>query len=361
MPTQERIIGLSSSAVGGHAITGSQAPQLKLSVILLAHRRREFLRSAVRSLLCQSLAKALFEVVVVKDFNDDLVDQLAKEHGWIEIQITPNTSVGQSYAQAIRKSTGEVLVFLDDDDLFEGDKLAIVRSAFASSPELVFFRDTPMPFAEGAQHGRLIGPRSPNGLLQVKGSTQRRAVRTILNRNLNGISSTISIRRKVVLPHLSSLEQMSGTTDVFLFYLALNTLQTLTFDPRPLTHYRLHASSSRVHAHDFDSHIGKLVSSLERMYENLLIISASLSECRTQTLVDGSAIGVKSVLYSLGSPGYRLSGQEFRDLLRYAMYRRSPALFVSVVMALVRRTLPIASGILSRLVFKLQFVEYPVG
>jgi glycosyltransferase involved in cell wall biosynthesis len=50
-----------------------------ISVIISAYNRKEFLKNAIRSVYTQLLDKGLYEVVIVKNFEDkDIDDYIAK-------------------------------------------------------------------------------------------------------------------------------------------------------------------------------------------------------------------------------------------------------------------------------------------
>jgi len=51
-----------------------------ISVIITAHNRRRFLLEAVNSALNQTLPKDEYEIIVVKNFEDERIDKFLEEH-----------------------------------------------------------------------------------------------------------------------------------------------------------------------------------------------------------------------------------------------------------------------------------------
>jgi Glycosyl transferase family 2. len=53
-----------------------------ISVIVTAYNRKKFLPYALKSLESQTLPKDKFEVIVVKNFEDQISDDIIKKNGW---------------------------------------------------------------------------------------------------------------------------------------------------------------------------------------------------------------------------------------------------------------------------------------
>jgi glycosyltransferase involved in cell wall biosynthesis len=58
-----------------------------ISVIISAYNRKEFLKNAIRSVYNQLLDKGLYEVVVVKNFEDKDIDDYIAKLGYKNIVI----------------------------------------------------------------------------------------------------------------------------------------------------------------------------------------------------------------------------------------------------------------------------------
>ena len=53
-----------------------------ISVIVTAYNRRQYLPEALRSLEVQTLSRDEFEVIVVKNFEDPVSDEIIRRNGW---------------------------------------------------------------------------------------------------------------------------------------------------------------------------------------------------------------------------------------------------------------------------------------
>lgn len=113
-----------------------------ISVIIPTHNRPLQLLRALKSLISSSYKN--FEVVVVDDStktyadkNRDIIDALSKNLDIQYINIEPAT-VGRARNLGIRKSTGEVICFLDDDDWWHSKKLEFQIPKLKQGYKLVF-------------------------------------------------------------------------------------------------------------------------------------------------------------------------------------------------------------------------------
>jgi glycosyltransferase involved in cell wall biosynthesis len=112
---------------------------MRVSVLVTCYRRREYLASAVASVLRSTIPPEDREVVVV---TDELEPALAEQ--WrglgVEVVVSDLPVVGEMLRTGLEHCHGDVVSFLDDDDMVTPEKLRIVRDAFASDADLGLFR-----------------------------------------------------------------------------------------------------------------------------------------------------------------------------------------------------------------------------
>lgn len=106
-------------------------PEPFISVIVLAHERRNFIPRALRSLEQQSLDKALFDVIVVKPYEDYYIDSIVKRNGWKNI-VTLEPHIGGKVAVGVEEARGEIITILEDDDVYDADRLKFIHRTFIS-------------------------------------------------------------------------------------------------------------------------------------------------------------------------------------------------------------------------------------
>ncbi|MDH2904764.1 MAG: glycosyltransferase family A protein, partial [Methanomassiliicoccales archaeon] len=111
-----------------------------ITVIVTAYNRQEFLKAALESLIAQDAPAGAFEVIVVKNFENAEVDRAIESMG--ALSIFDNSKALRSFSEeAVKKAKGEILCFLDDDDLFLPNKISTVTEVFRSNPEIDYYHN----------------------------------------------------------------------------------------------------------------------------------------------------------------------------------------------------------------------------
>lgn len=109
----------------------------KFSVVIPTYNHAEFLSTALRSVLDQTLTD--FEVVVVNNHSTDntldVINNFEDQRVRV-INFSNNGVIGASRNVGIRESTGSYVAFLDSDDTWHQGKLHSVAEAIASDPDI---------------------------------------------------------------------------------------------------------------------------------------------------------------------------------------------------------------------------------
>jgi glycosyltransferase involved in cell wall biosynthesis len=105
----------------------------KVSVIIPTYNRRDFVREAIASVLAQTYRD--FELLVIDDGSDDDTATIVQEFAGVRYVFQPNRGVSAARNRGVTVSNGELLAFLDSDDLWQPRKLAYQVAFFATRPE----------------------------------------------------------------------------------------------------------------------------------------------------------------------------------------------------------------------------------
>lgn len=104
-----------------------------ISIVIPAYNAAPFIESTVRSAMGQTYRE--LEILVVNDGSTDktgqIVDKLALEDARIRQILIPNGGVARARNVGIEESRGELLAFLDADDLWHPSKIALQAEALA--------------------------------------------------------------------------------------------------------------------------------------------------------------------------------------------------------------------------------------
>ncbi len=150
------------------------ATQLRVSVCITCHNYGRFLDESIRSALDQT--HRYVEVIVVDDGStDDSRDVAAKYADRVHVVFHERKGQAAAAAAAAELATGDVIVFLDADDLLEPRICERVAATFAANPELVLVQWRLRTIdADGNPTGSVRPPRRG---LQPSGDLRRHVLR----------------------------------------------------------------------------------------------------------------------------------------------------------------------------------------
>jgi hypothetical protein len=126
---------------------------ISVSAVVTAHDpdRVGMLREAVAS----AVAAGADEVVVVRPY----AGALAGLEGRYRDVPTHDPTLAGKQADGVEAATGDVVAFLDDDDLWKPEKAAVLRERFGARPDLILLNHA---FEEIDSAGRPRGPGRPS-------------------------------------------------------------------------------------------------------------------------------------------------------------------------------------------------------
>lgn len=219
-----------------------------VSVVITAYNRSEFIEDAIRSVLDSSFDHDKFEIIAVTNFSLPKFNFQSVNFKHFIMEGT----VGKFLKKGILEASGEVISFLDDDDMFSPDKIKVIYDEFEKNNSLIYFHnsqkycdDFKNPIENFKLHSELTST------FEFMNMEFRGALANILR---SGVSSdfimfnlsSISVRRSILENGLSLLERITGLTDVAIFIIAVSYehASVLKIDSRKLTTYRYHKSSS---------------------------------------------------------------------------------------------------------------------
>ena len=207
-----------------------------ISVIITAYDRKNFVTEAVNSALNQTLGKNQFEVIVVTNFQDEVLTKLHNDMKIKHVYLKVGT-VGEFILEGLKISSGDIITFLDDDDLYDSKRLGAIYEIFSNYPDVNYYKSNitmvdslgkVLPDKRSKQncHGGLYSRRQ----LLRRGNIQR------LQLNL----SSTTVRKRVFDPFIRILPEMSVGQDIWLYYMAMAYGGMMYLDCNPLTYYRIH-------------------------------------------------------------------------------------------------------------------------
>lgn len=206
---------------------------LRSTVIVTAHRRKAFIKDAIESVMENSLKPT--EIIVVKNFKDYQIDSFLETYHVKNIY-TDDETLGGKISLGIYQSSGDILFFLEDDDLFSKDKIREVIYKF-SKYDIGFYHN-----AQEVIHNKLTGSNlsTDNQRFMYYTSIDTRRLKELLYKFKAGFNvSSIVISRDLAMRCVDLLKNVNITVDTFLLFCAVENNLPIMIDFRKLTYYRI--------------------------------------------------------------------------------------------------------------------------
>src|SRR3954462_6988719 len=99
---------------GGGSVMAQDTMRPLISIVIPSYNQAHFLREAIESVLAQSYPA--LEIIVVDDGSRDESATVAMRYPNVRCLRQPNMGVAAARNTGLRHSSGEYLVFLDQDD-----------------------------------------------------------------------------------------------------------------------------------------------------------------------------------------------------------------------------------------------------
>ncbi len=215
----------------------------RISVIVIAYQRKKFIMTALESLFKQSFSKDLFEIIVVKNFIDTEIDKFIKANKVKNIY-TDTPDLGNKCINGIENSSGEIIVFLEDDDFFASNRLEVINKVFEDEEVVYFHNGHYLVDSKGNISKSSLFAKFNKDLRISKHNLKQTLARKALKVGFSFNLSSIAVRRSIFLSNLSSLRGMNIAIDNYMFYVSLASGKNLIATPLKLTYYRLHEDNS---------------------------------------------------------------------------------------------------------------------
>ena len=229
-----------------------------ISVIVTAYRRRQYLYNALLSVKAQTLPRDKYEVIVVKDFEDPQVDGLIKEMGWRSVY-SDEEYQGRMYLNGLKEANGDIIAFLDDDDVYVPNKLEYVYNVFSQNPDVGYLQHSYTLVGPDGSPRPCLAKEAPKNLVpqdELKLAWDEiskykwyghpdpilyifRSYRLYPDRN----STSIVVKRELMDRHKDLLNGLVYEIDNFLFAAAIADRASIFFSDARLSSWTFHGGN----------------------------------------------------------------------------------------------------------------------
>ncbi|MEM0136052.1 MAG: glycosyltransferase family A protein [Thermoplasmatales archaeon] len=208
-----------------------------LSIVITCFNRKEFLLDAVKSAISQSISRDTYDIIVIKNFSEKKIDEFLAENAIVNV-LAENGSTGSWFKIAANVVDTKYISFLDDDDIFHPDKVAIILSILNLYPNSDFIHNC----SERRGFANLKLDFRPNRVRIIDDSSVT-SFRNSLKQNLYFNLSSITIRKDLITEHLDFIKETNHGTDIVMYAASqLSDGIRIQYDEF-LTFYRVHTDS----------------------------------------------------------------------------------------------------------------------
>ncbi len=223
-----------------------------ISVIITAYNRTEFLKECVISVLNQDINPDDVEIIVIKNFTNLEIDNFLNKHS-VKTVLTNDCPIGKMLSLGVIEAKGELISFLDDDDLFFSNKLTYVVAKFKTNQDLLYYHNSQTIIDNRSKI--VLNAKIEKKTLNICLSHQTNMKSALIVFKKNDVSldsfffnlSSITLKRTLLTENLPYLEDLKAHTDDFMFYLSIVQPNCkLCSEEVKLTYYRYHDSTTNV-------------------------------------------------------------------------------------------------------------------
>jgi len=208
----------------------------KVSIIIATYNCANYISDAIDSVLKQTYSD--YEIIVVDDGSTDKTKEVLKKYNnIIKYLYQDNQGPGIARNKAIENSTGEYFAFLDADDMWFPDRLAIGVKILDEEPEV------------GLVHGYDINILGNGKLTNINNKNKKRILSgyiadNLLLRKVHINGGTVLFRRECIekIGHLDENLSKIGLEDRDLWYRIAREYK-VKFVDKPLAYYRIRKNS----------------------------------------------------------------------------------------------------------------------
>ena len=295
-----------------------------ITVIITAYDRKELIIRDIKSVLNQSISNNGYELIVVKNYNDKIIDGYIEKNG-IKNIYSKDKSLGGKLAEAIKVSTGEIITFLEDDDAFALGKLEYVHSLFTNNKNLVYYHNSYTPV-----NGKYSITEYANSLPDFN-------------------MSFIAIKKEII--NVDEIFGITDSIDTFMYLSAVESGKFLIINRKKLTFYMVHSSASNIFLRDFKDFNAARITYINNVIKTLDIFLNFFKSSKAKKYLDSQityyrllkfvydkeSIPENIINFLISSKNglrkkikcvflyilLRLSGQRYRTYIQHRIYKRA--------------------------------------
>ena len=288
---------------------------IRLTVLLMAYKRKDFIKEALMSILNQTIPRSEYEIICITGFKDEDLSSFMRQNNIIEL--FDDTTLGSRLVTGLNRSSGDIIVFMDDDDLFRNDKLEKVINAFDQTGCIYFHNNVQLIDRNSKNIFESIEPYDK----QIKNTMvwyPLRRFKNIIKHRGDFNMSSIAVLKTEICKYNDIFPDIDASPDSIIFFLLLQANKPFFFSTEKLTMYRIHDSETNMSK---DREKAKEISL--RYYNSRLTCYQGIADVKVKKLFLGYLLDSKFGAFIAGLKELKPTYREIFRLLYMGVTRPS--------------------------------------
>ncbi len=222
------------SPPGEAAGSGPALPDAPLvSIVTPSYNQAEFIEATIRSVLLQDHAPLEY-IVVDGGSTDGTLDILRRYAAWLTWTSEPDGGQAEAINKGLRRARGEVLAYLNSDDLYLPGAIARAVSCLRGQPQAgLVYGDCDVIDEAGRTVGRLRAPGPAQSLSRMIARGEY-------------IPQPAAFWRRAVVERAGLFDESLHLALDYDFFIRAGRVMPVAYLPQPLAAFRLHGGSKTV-------------------------------------------------------------------------------------------------------------------
>ncbi len=218
------------------------------SIVIFDFSRPNFIYKAI-DFLKNEIHGTDSEIILIKSYNNSEIEKFLNLNNIIYADLMIQNKQSDYIKTACKIASGEVIIFMDDDDIFYPGKIKYVSDLFQKNKNLGYYHNNFDTIDESENITVNRNYKTPEfETLYIDNNKKSeffkkaKNLRLMLKVRPDFNSSSIAIRR-IILSEYNGEYNFTVRPDSFIFALALLSSMDIMLDNRVLTHYRIYSGN----------------------------------------------------------------------------------------------------------------------
>ena len=316
------------------------------SIIIFDFSRPDFIRKTI-DILIKEISRSDSEIILMKSYKNPDIERFLDVNNIEYVDLIENDKQSDYIKTACKKASGEIIIFMDDDDVFVPGKIKYVSDLFKEKKNLGYYHNNFDTIDESGNITINRNYRTPVfQTLYIYSNTKfkffkkNKNLRLMLKVRPDFNSSSIVVRKSIISEYKENYDFNIIRPDSFIFALALISSMDIMLDNKVLTHYRLYSGNiSTAYNATLDKTRDKFMEAFSSGISMFDIIQAMMNDSAYANYVELRIINLKlaynfwslSRMYKVGLHGKIL-------ILRIDLIHELGYLVISIMPAFVKLT-----------------------